>query len=162
MKGLLTCLQVSPFGSGLDFLVFLAASASLELYADFTESLPALEATEGTMLLLLLPVGPQQHQPHHSTSTPLPAAGVSAAATAAAPAALLPSAPGGEAAAAAAETEEQRRRLDLPTGTIAAVMPSSGLLFVSGVPTGEYRVALVKARRNSDSRLSLAGSRVGY
>lgn len=124
---------------------------SLLLSADITKGFPALETAEGTLVALLLPVESQQQQPHPSTTLPDPAIEAAAAAG---------TASSDAAAAAEQDEEDQLERLSLPKGTIAARLPLMGLVFISGVPPGDYKIAILKARCRKGSIYPLRGSKV--
>lgn len=132
---LLRCLFAVAFVFlGFDFFVFLPAAPSVSVSADLTESLPALEtaATEGPLMALLLPLQPP----------------------AAAAAAGSPAAAADDAAATAEEP------LLLPEGTVAARLPPTGLVLLSGLPSGVYRVAVIHAKSKRGSNIPMRGSKV--
>ncbi|KAL8437399.1 hypothetical protein ACSSS7_000994 [Eimeria intestinalis] len=154
------CFQVSPaFASDVSFIAFLPPPTSVMLSADVRETFGVGEPEDHdeSLLVLFLPLKasathPQSHpnsQGQHPQQQQQQQLAEAAAATATAP---PPAAEEGTAADAP---------LDLPQGTVAAKLPATGVLLLSGVAAGSYRVVLIKTRSRQGSTIPLrSGSKV--
>ncbi|KAL8435150.1 hypothetical protein Efla_006371 [Eimeria flavescens] len=135
----------------LDFVAFLPPPTSVLLSADISEGFTAEEAANSgdAFLVLLMPLSPSaapaplqlQHQQQQQQDAAAEAAAAASAAAASA------------AAVGAASEAAGDEPLLLPEGTVAAKMPATGVLLLSGVAAGSYKVVLIKARSHRGSTI---------
>ncbi|KAL8271425.1 hypothetical protein Esti_004626 [Eimeria stiedai] len=134
------------------FIAFLPPPTSVMLSADVRETFGVGEPEDHdeSLLVLFLPLkgsATPSQSPSNSQAQQQQQLAEEAAATAAGP--------------AAEEDTAADAPLDLPQGTVAAKLPATGVLLLSGVAAGSYKVVLIKSRSPQGSTVPLrSGSKL--